>query len=47
LGCDRWAVERAYGVEKYTEWLWTGTWLDKSEEEVSRLLGKKGEVAKP
>ena len=47
LGCDRGTVERLYGIEKYAEWRDTGTWLDKSEDEVLKLLRRKGEGAKP
>jgi hypothetical protein len=47
LECDRDALERVYGVEKYNEWRGTGTWLDKSPEEVAKLLGAKGKGVNP
>jgi hypothetical protein len=47
LGCSRDAIERNYGVEKYDEWRRTGNWLDKSDDEVRRLLRRNGEGAKP
>lgn len=47
LDCDRGTVERLYGLEKYAEWDGTGTWLDKSEEEVSKLMRRKDTGAKP
>lgn len=42
LGCSRGTVERVYGSTKYLEWLKTGNWLDKSADEVAKLLGTKG-----
>lgn len=47
LGCSRGAIERIHGVEKYSEWVRTGNWLDKSEDEVLRLLRRKGETTTP
>jgi|WetSurMetagenome_2_1015567.scaffolds.fasta_scaffold206490_1 hypothetical protein len=47
LDCDRGSVERIYGPEKYAEWRGTGTWADKSEEEVLKLMRRKGEGVKP
>ncbi len=47
LGCDRGAVERIYGVEKYEQWRGLGSWLDKSEAEALNLLRRKSEGAKP
>lgn len=47
FGCDRGAIERVYGVEKYDEWRKSGTWLDKTEAEIRTLLGRKGEGGKP
>jgi hypothetical protein len=39
LGCSRGAIEQVYGVEKYSEWIRTGNWLDKTEDEALKLLG--------
>ncbi len=47
LGCDPGTVQRVYGPGKHEEWRGTGTWLDKTEEEVLRLMRQKGEGAKP
>lgn len=47
LGCDPGTVQRIYGPDRYEEWRGTGTWLDKSGEEVLRLMRRKGEGAKP
>jgi hypothetical protein len=38
LGCNRDAIERVYGVEKYSEWIRAGDWLDKTEEQAVKLL---------
>jgi len=38
LGCNRGAIERVYGLEKYSEWIRTGNWLDKTEDEAMKLL---------
>jgi hypothetical protein len=47
LGCSRDAIEKLFGVEKYSEWLKTGNWLDKTEAEALKLLRRKDEGAKP
>jgi hypothetical protein len=45
LGCIQ--PDRVYGKGSYDKWSQMGNWLDKSEEEVLRLLRRKGEGAKP
>ena len=45
-GCTRDAIERIYGAEKYREWLRSGNWLDKTEDEALSLLGRRGQGAK-
>jgi len=47
LGCQRGAIERFYGAEKYTEWISTGNWLDKTEDEALKLLRGDRQGAKP
>jgi hypothetical protein len=47
FGCDRGAIERVYGVEKYYEWRKSGTWLDKTDAEIRTLLRPKSEGTKP
>ena len=47
LGCERGGVERAYGGTKFLEWLKTGDWLDKSAEDVAKLLGAKAKGVTP
>jgi hypothetical protein len=38
-------LERVYGGTKYLEWLKTGNWLDKSADDIAKLLGAKGKGA--
>ena len=38
LGCGRGEIERVYGVEKYSQWIRTGDWLDKTEDDAMKLL---------
>ncbi len=47
FGCESPYLDRIYGSEKYDEWRDTGNWLDKTEAEVTNLLRRKGEGAKP
>jgi hypothetical protein len=47
LGCNRDAIERVYGPEKYDDWLRLGNWLDKSEEEALNLLRGKSRGVTP
>jgi hypothetical protein len=46
-GCSRDAIEKLFGVEKYSKWRKTGNWLDKTEAEALKLLRRKDEGAKP
>lgn len=47
FGCTYADVERLYGPGKYDEWKKTGTWLDKTEAELVKLLQKTRGGAKP